>query len=171
MGITVVVLFGIFAAISAALPKEYYVERTIVINADNKIVHDHIGDLKKWDAWTPWKTVDPNMVVVLGEKTVGVGASQTWEDQTGGGSLEFIATDPETGIAYDLYFADFPKVDAAMELYALPDGSTKVVWWMSGVVPTPIIGGMLAAVMDASVGPLFELGLENLKQVIEQPSS
>ena len=38
---------------------------------------------------------------------------------------------------------------------------------MSGNCDTPIIGGFFARKMDSFVGPDFELGLKNLKTIVE----
>lgn len=168
LGLTVLALFGIFAAIGLSLPNDYRVERTIVISAETPAVHAFVGDLKQWDAWTPWKTLDPDLTVLLGEQTEGVGATQSWDDYTGGGRLEFTASEPASGITYDLYFADFPKVEAAMEYKKLVSGDTEVTWWMEGTIPTPVVGGIFASVMDAQVGPIFEIGLTQLKEKVEE---
>ena len=166
-GLILVALAGIFAAIGLSMSNTYRIERTLVINGDRAAVHGFVGELKNWDAWTPWKAMDPEMEIILGDATSGVGATQEWEDKTGGGRLVFFSSDVETGIAYDLYFADFPKVEAGMGYEAISENSTRVSWWMAGEIPLPVIGGFFASSMEYQVGPMFDTGLQNLKEAVE----
>lgn len=167
LGLVVVVLVGIFVAVGLSMPNNYRVERTVVINADRAVLHSYIAELKNWDAWTPWKALDPQMEVTFGDATSGVGATQEWTDQTGGGRLEFTASDLDSGIAYDLFFADFPKVEAGMGYEKIFENSTRVSWWMAGEIEVPVLGGYFASSMEYQVGPMFEDGLKNLKEVVE----
>lgn len=168
LSITFVVILGIFMAIASSLPRDFRVERKVVIQANTEEVHRYVGDLTQWEAWTPWTTVDPELTVTNGEVSQGVGATQSWDDKTGGGRLVITQSSPDAGVHYDLYFADFPKTLAGMDYAALPGGQTEVTWWMSGEIPTPVVGGVFASIMDSQVGPLFELGLQNLKAVAEE---
>ena len=56
-------------------------------------VHAFVGDLEKWDEWTPWIEDDPSIVTTFGEKTVGVGAHQSWTSESGDGELTLTQSD------------------------------------------------------------------------------
>ena len=79
LAIIIVVLVVVFILIGFVLPKNYNVERSVVIRA--------------WDRWTPWQEADPTIVTTFGETTAGVGAS---------GELTFTQCSPETGVVYDM---------------------------------------------------------------------
>jgi hypothetical protein len=165
-------LIGLLVVIIAAavlgffLPGDYKVERSVVINAKPSAVHALVGDLRRWDDWTPWKEDDPSVQVVLGEKTSGVGASQTWTSKSGAGSLRFTAADEDKGITYDMTFEKWTSQGAIR--YEEIGKSTKVTWTMDGSVDTPVIGGYFALLMPSMIGGSFDKGLARLKRESEK---
>ncbi len=160
--IVVVVVVGLF------LPTSYTVERSIVIDASPNRIHEYIGDLKNWDSWSPWKEEDLTLVITHGEKTKGVGASQSWVGDSGDGALTFTKDSPTEGIEYDLVFDGGTYVCRSAMIYEhLEDGETKVTWTMWGDMGTPVVGGYFAMMMDSMVGGMFDKGLFNLKNTVE----
>lgn len=163
--IVVVVVIGLF------LPTSYTVERSIVIDAPPAQIHKYVGDLNMWDAWEPWKEGDPSIIVTRGEKTKGVGASQSWIGDSGDGALTFTKDSADEGIEYDLVFDDGTYVCQSAMIYdPLEDGETKVTWTMAGDMGTPVIGGYFVLMMDSMVGKMFDKGLANLKNTVEEES-
>jgi len=151
------------------LPSSYTVERSVVIEASPDEVHKYVGDLKKWEEWTPWKEDDPTIVVTYGEETKGVGASQYWVGDSGTGSLTFTKDSPEEGVEYDLTFdGGAYECKSAMKYNPLSGNETKVTWTMAGDMGQSIVGGYLVLMMDSMVGGMFDKGLSNLKNKVEQ---
>ena len=160
-----VVVVGLF------LPTSFTVQRSIVIEAGPQKVHEYVGDLSKWDDWTPWKEEDPSIVVTRGEKISGVGASQYWVGESGDGALTITKDSPQEGIEYDLVFEGGQYVCQSTLAYdELRDGVTRVTWIMNGDMGAPVIGGYFAIMMDSMVGEMFERGLSNLKKKVEGAS-
>ena len=93
LAIIIVVLVVVFILIGFVLPKNYNVERSVVIRAEPAAIHTLVGELRAWDRWTPWQEADPTIVTTFGETTAGVGAS---------GELTFTQCSPETGVVYDM---------------------------------------------------------------------
>ena len=163
--IIVVVVVGLF------LPTSYTVERSIVIDAPPNQIHKYVGNLENWGTWEPWREEDPTIVVTRGEKTKGVGASQSWVGDSGDGALTFTKDSPTEGIEYDLVFDGGTYVCRGAMIYdPLEDGETKVTWTMTGDMGTPVIGGYFALMMDSMVGQTFDKGLSNLKSAVEEQS-
>jgi len=159
-----IVLLGI---VPAFLSPRYRVERSIAIAAPPARIHALVGDLSRWDAWTPWKAADPTVETVV-HVPAGVGARQTWTGESGDGALTVTASDPATGIAYDLTF-DGGAIPSAGAIRYRPSGdSTEVTWSMDGTMPG-WIGRYFALAMDRRVGPMFEDGLARLKAAAEAP--
>lgn len=164
-----IILVVTVAVIGLFLPAKYYVERSIVIDAAPEEIHEYVGDLKKWDAWAPWKEDDPSIVVTLGQKTWGAGASQSWVGENGTGALTITGSSPERGIEYDLLFdGGTYECKSSMRYDRMPDGDTKVTWAMSGDMGKSLTSGYFALLMDTMVGSMFEKGLSNLKSVVEK---
>lgn len=161
--IIVVLIGGMF------LPTKYSLSRAIDIQAKPEAIHEYVGDLKKWDMWAPWKEEDPEIVTTHGAITSGVGASQSWTDREGGGSLTLTMSSPDRGIEYDLFFDQGKyQCKSAMRYEALAENMTKVTWSMQGDMNMPVVGGYLALTMDSMIGTMFERGLSKLKVQVEQ---
>jgi len=167
MAIALVFLIIVFCGVGLLLPADYRVERSVEITASPKSIHTYVGDLNQWDTWTPWKDSDPSIVVTLGDKTTGVGASQSWTGGQGGGSVLFTKSIAAEGLEYDLVFGTESDASSAKFIYSTLETGTKVDWVMEGKIATPIIGGYFALLMDSFVGPMFESGLSKLKTVVE----
>lgn len=169
IGTTLGLLILIVVLAGVMLPTEYRVHRSVVIQAKPGPIHEFVGDLTKWEVWSPWIEEDPSLVVTVGDKTSGVGASQSWVGKDGDGSLTFTKSSPTEGIEYDLFFEQGTyQCWAAMTYSVINENTTKVLWRMKGDMNTPIIGGYFALLMDSMVGGMFERGLEKLKEQVEK---
>ncbi len=167
----IIVLIVIVVVVGLFLPTSYTVERSIVIDAPPAKIHEYVGDLNNWSSWEPWREGDPTLVITQGEKIKGVGASQSWVGDNGDGALTFTKDSPTEGIEYDLFFDDGTyECQSAMKYSPLEDGETKVTWTMTGDMGTPVIGGYFVLMMDSMVGKMFDKGLSNLKNTVEEQS-
>jgi len=160
--ILVVVILG-----GLILPNNFEIKRSVSIEASNSHIHQFVNNLKKWPQWTPWKESDPSVNVTLGEITQGLGASQSWTANGGGGSLTFTSSSSESGIDYDFFFeGDETRYPASIS-YSEGQPPITVTWKMSGKVDTLIIGPYVAMMMDPMVGDMFQKGLDKLKKIVE----
>ena len=167
IAIAILALVVLFVVVGLLLPSRYHVERSVVIAAPPERIHVLVGDLERWPDWEPWLDLDPSIRTTLGETTVGVGASQSWVGNSGNGELTFTSWDPRTGVVYDLAF-DQGKIRSVGSIsYEPVEGGTKVTWDMSGENGMNPLARYFGLLMDAMVGPPFEMGLEKLKAATE----
>ena len=169
LSVTLLLLILIVIIIGLFLPPNYTVNRSIIIDAKPAAIHEYVGDLKKWREWEPWSEQDPTIITNYGDKTSGIGASQSWIGKDGDGQLILTSSSPAKGIEYDVLF-DSGKYEckSAMVYEPMEDGQTKVTWSMQGYMDKPIIGGYIALIMESITGPMFERGLDNLKKQVEE---
>lgn len=166
-GIIFAALVGILIIVGLFLPNQYTVTRTLIIKAIPSVIHTQVNDLSKWEGWAPWLDEDPSLIIILGEKKSGVGASQTWHGKDGNGSLVFTQSSPEKGIDYDISFEDGMYKCTAFIHYRDLGGSTQVIWTMTGNMEIPVVGGYFALSMDSMAGPMFQRGLTKLMNVVD----
>ena len=165
----VLLLLIALAIIGYFLPTQYSITKRITINAPKTEIHNYVGDLHKWKEWTVWDGKDPDVVITTGEKTTGIGANQSWQDNHGGGSLVFTAWSPDKGVEYDLFFqAGKYKSKSKIEYSSKSNDRTEVKWTLHGDTQTPILGGYFSLYIQYSVGSMFEQGLSQLKFKIEK---
>ncbi len=162
-------LLLILGIVGYFLPTDFSVSKTINISSGSAHIHEYVGDLEKWQSWTTWTGQDPGIVITINERSTGIGASQSWTDQHGGGSLTFTSWSPENGIEYDLFFQGGKYKSKSAILYDTSSSTrTRVAWTLKGDMSMPIIGGYFALYMKYSIGKMFEDGLKRLKTIIEK---
>lgn len=168
----VLVLLLIMVGVGLASPTDYAVDSSVVINATPAAIHAYVGDLQRWSEWSPWEAADDSIVKTLGDKTTGVGASQSWTSEEGDGELTLTTCDVENGIAYDMVFIhDGTRSPATSAMtYRIVDGGTEVTWSMEGdwegVVP-PVADGWMQILTPVMIGGMFDDGLGKLQEVVE----
>ncbi|MEM7400349.1 MAG: SRPBCC family protein [Pseudomonadota bacterium] len=161
-------LLIILGVIGYFLPTNYSVHKTKTISSSTEHIHEYVGDLKKWQEWTAWKGDDPEIEIMLGETTTGIGASQSWIDSHGGGALIFTSWSPENGIEYDLVFdgGKFKSI-STIQYKKASNTRTRVHWNLEGDMKIPIIGGYMALYFKYFIGDMFQQGLDQLKVIVE----
>lgn len=169
-------IIAIILVVAAILPSESHVERSITINAPIDLVFDQVNDLRKNFNWSPWAEKDPEMKVEWGEKTSGTGGTYSWSGNSdvGSGTLTIAESVENEIIRNDI---DFGEMGTGMGTWTFKpvvaeqdDGSVlqqvEVTWAMDSKLGYPI-ERYFGLFMDDLVGPDFEKGLSNLKQVSE----
>jgi len=168
--ITLALVFGLLIIVGLFLSQHYDVSRTVTVRASKSRIHALCDDLTVWDSWAPWTKADKTIVTKLGDKTHGVGASQSWKGDSGEGRLVFTKSDPNEGIAYDMVFVNGGKEVPAKSamLYKTNGDAVDVTWRIEGEMGMPVVGGYLALFAGSMIGPMFDTGLNGLKAQAEK---
>lgn len=152
---------------------EWSVSRSIVIDAPPEEVHPHINNLKRWEAWSPFEKelfeTDPTFEIHYEDQVEGVGASRSWDSEQGPGGMKIVESDAQKGVTFELWMQGFEPFHGKLE-YEPVEGGTKVTWTDWGDMGGNPVVGWLAMSMDSMMGPYFESGLADLKQVVEAPA-
>lgn len=163
----VLVLFVIVVALQSS---QYRVERTATIPAAPMVVFEHINDLHKWDAWSPWAKLDPAMKTTFDGPHSGPGASYAWvgNSKVGEGKMSITESKANELVRLKLEFIK-PFASTAMTDFTLkPEGNqTSVTWSMSGEKNFMSKAFCLFMNMDKMVGGDFERGLAGLKSAVQ----
>ena len=163
----VVVLLVLAAAL---MPKDFKIEREIVINKSQVEVFDYLKMMKNEHEWSPWAKKDPNMKQEIKGRDGTVGGIHAWSGnkEVGVGEAEIMALTPNTRIDLELRFSEPMK--ATHKAYYLTEevtlNETKVVWGMTGRTAFPF--NLVCFFMQKKVAHEFEEGLKNLKVVLEE---
>ncbi|NCP64266.1 MAG: SRPBCC family protein [Paraglaciecola sp.] len=158
----------IFVLVGFALPSAYKVERSIVINAPASKIYQHIVDLKAWQQWGVWYQRDPDMQITYSGSTAQIGMTSTWLSATqGNGEMQIIGLEDDHRLIYSLTFTDMGMTSTGEFVLTPQDNATLVTWMDYGDVGINPINHYFVLFMDRFIGPDFEMGLENLKMVVE----
>ena len=150
---------------------EFLVERSTVIDASPDVVQPLLDDFRKWQAWSPWEDIDPNLKRTYSGPDSGVGASYAWEGNRKAGSGQMVITEsvPGSKVVLDLTFLKPFKAENVTTFILEPNGAgTTVRWQMTDKnnLFFRIVGVVFP--MDKMVGKDFEKGLAQLKAAAEQ---
>ena len=168
LGLTGLALFVV--VVGFALPANFKVERSIEINAPMIRIYPLVYDPKAWARWSVWYRRDPAIKTTYSGAPAGVGAKWAWESASqGNGSMEMTRADFDKLIAYKLVLDDFGSAMDGRFEFALQGGTAKVTWITEGAVGNNPLMRYFALVMDRMIGPDFEAGLKNLKEIAEKP--
>lgn len=164
IGLAIVIV--IFLGIGMLLPATYKVERSTRINAPIDLVFDQVNDLKKNEAWSPWK--DPTMKITYSPVTAGKGASSSWtSDNMGAGSQTIEESVPGSSITTHLDFGSNGTAKAHWS-FVQEGEAVKVTQGMTGDQGANPVKRWLGFFMDKMIGKYFDQGLASLKQVSEK---
>jgi len=159
----------VFVIGGAILPKDFEVERSVVVNAPPAVAFAEINELRGWEAWSPWAERDPTMELTYGDQTAGEGGSYSWTGEDGGGSMKIVKSRAPERIETEIDFGEMGVSHGSWTFAPEGDG-TKITWGMKGAIPG-LVGGWLSTQMDEWVGADFEEGLANLTPVMEKKAA
>lgn len=152
-----------------AQPSEFQIERSETVGAPAVDVLPWIEDLHRWQSWSPWEGLDPNLEREYSGAPSGPGATYAWKGnrKAGAGRMEILGT-TESSVTMSLEFQKPMKASNTVVFdLAEQDGTTTVTWTMTG--PKTLMGRVFGLVfnMDKLIGKDFEKGLAALKDRAE----
>jgi hypothetical protein len=167
-GIVLAALVVIVVILGFIAPKEFKVERSVIIPTDNKeVIFKNLTHWNEFLKWNPWSAMDPNQKLTFSGEEGTVGSSYTWEGNkdVGKGSMTIAALKENEMVDMDLYFIKPFEAKNKTYFNMTQEGSGyKVNWSMSGKSDFPMNIFGLFMNMDKMIGADFEKGLESLKK-------
>lgn len=169
VGIAVLIL-ALIAYASTKPDTARYVRSTTVAAAPESLFSQVI-DLHKWDAWSPWAKLDPDMKVTYEGPESGPGSTYHWVSQkknVGAGNMTITgAAAPRTVNVQVNFLKPFKGEGAITFTFDGGDSSTTVTWAMDSknTLMSKIMSVFIN--MDKMIGADFDKGLAALKAVAE----
>ncbi len=170
-------LFYLIAAIaliivggSFLLPAQAVVTRSTEIAAPPDKVFAIVGDLRRFNEFSPWADIDPDIKYTFEGPESGVGQKMNWTSENaevGNGSQTITKHEPPNFVETQLDFGMRGKPVASFDLVPSTAG-TKVTWTFKSDldgIPAKWFGLMF----DRWIGADYEKGLAKLKATAESP--
>lgn len=170
--LALVLIVALFAGVVALQPADFRITRSATFAAPVATVFAQVNDLHKWEAWSPWAKLDPQMKQTYEGASAGVGAMTSWagNDEVGEGRMTITESRPDQSIRIKLEFIKPFTATNTAEFDFKPEGAqTTVTWSMSGTNNFVSKAFGLFMNVEKMVGTDFEKGLANLKKVVESP--
>lgn len=157
---------GLFALYVSTRPAAFRIARSLTIPASPATLHPLIRDLKRWEAWSPWDKIDPNLQRTYEGAAEGVGATYRWlgNKNVGEGRMTITEVEPDARVTLDLEFLKpFPAKNVTTFTLTPAGEGTEVTWTMEGNNNFVAKAFGVFMNMDKMVGKDFEKGLASLR--------
>jgi len=172
--VIIIIIVGIYFAISLLLPKTFFVERSIIIQAPVEKVFAEVNDFSNMDHWSPWKDYDPDMKPTIEGNPGEPGYKYSWSSDhknVGHGSLTRVHSVENKSIENELFFEDFNMKSKVHFLLDETADGVKVTWQNSGDIALPLRIPMAAMNMEKQMSPDLEKGLARMKKYCEDQAA
>ena len=150
------------------LPRQYRVERSLVINAQPEAVMSQVAVLRAWKSWSAWHQRDPQMKLAYSEQASGVGAWSSWESKNEGNGKMTITAQTASKLTYRLEFPDYGMQSVGTFELQPQTGGIRVVWADAGDLGMNPMNRWFGLFLDKFIGTDFGTGLANLKKLVEK---
>ena len=168
-----VILIIVLVLVAAILIVPLFSPATAEVSAETTIARDpaqifpSVASFKGRTLWDPWLTQDSTAEAKIESKTGFVGSRYAWKgEKVGQGRMEVISVKENTYIESHLWFGEVDKPALVEWNFEALDGGTHISWSFSQETSYPIgrLGMMFGKIF---LKQSFELGLTNLKEVME----
>jgi len=173
IGIIILILIAIIVVLGIVAPKNYHVERSIVIEAPKELVFNYVKYWRNWQTWSYWAEMDSTMQVTVEGVDGAVNAKYKWVgDKAGTGEMITTGIKENEEVVYHLHFIK-PWESESDGYVRLADvnGKTETTWAFYGKNSFPWNIMSLFMSMDKMVGKDFEQGLHLLKEICEKDAA
>lgn len=167
--LAVAAVSGIIVLIASTKPNEWTIQRQGTIPGVPAKVFPYMDDLHKFQEWSPWAKLDPNVKLTYGGPASGTGANFSWEgsSKVGRGKMTITESRPNELVRCRLDFYKPMRCTNTQDFVLKPEGTQTVVTWIiNGNAPFFFKLFLVFASADRMMGENLERGLANLKTVV-----
>lgn len=156
---------------AATRPDSFRIERSTTIQGGPERIFALVNDFHRWEAWSPWEKIDPQIRRTYGGAGEGTGAIYEWSGNKniGKGRMEIIESVPSSRVVIKLDFITPFEAHNTVEFILMPQANTTLVTQaMYG--PSPFVSRLMGLFfsMEKMVGGKYEEGLASLKALAEK---
>ena len=167
--LAVAAIIGIIVFIASTKPDAWTIQRQGTIPGVPAKVFPYMDDLHKFQEWSPWAKLDPNVKLTYGGPASGSGANFSWEgsSKVGIGKMTITESRPNDLVRCRLDFYKPMRCTNTQDFVLKAEGSqTVVTWTINGNAPFLFKLFLVFASADSMMGENLERGLANLKTVV-----
>jgi hypothetical protein len=171
--ISFIILIALVLIVALFIPKDYKLERSIVIQSPKDTVFNYIKHLKNQNEYSVWNKMDPKIKNKYTGIDGTVGFVSAWESEVknvGIGSQTITKIIEGESMFTKLKFEKPFKAEDNTEISttAVDASNTKVSWSFNGSFAYPMNIMKLVFNMEKMIGKDFEIGLQNMKVILEK---
>lgn len=165
IGVVLLIACIVAGGVVATRPDNYSIQRSAVVNAPPEVVFEQVNDFHRWDRWSPFEKLDPEMRKTYEGSPSGVDARYHWKgnSRAGEGRMRIAESVPAKRIAIDMHFIE-PFDSRARTTFTFEPVATgtRVTWGMAGANTTAGKVMSLFGGMEGMLNRAFDEGLAKL---------
>lgn len=166
--VIVLVVCVILALVITIQPEQAHLEREIYIEAPDSVIFPYVSNYRKLSTWWPW----PKMDAELKQRFEGVdgtlGSKVIWSGSKAGKGSMTVEELEENKRVKSIMRIESQKKSAISEFTLETKGKGTMVYWIYNGVNDGLLGKAKWLVMGTLLGSQYDLGLKNLKKIIEE---
>ena len=167
-------LILVFVVVVALQPSEFKMERSTTIKAEPATVFAQVNDFRKFDAWSPWKDLDPNAKIAFEGPPEGEGTIMTWSgnSQVGVGKMTLTESKPNELVKTEVEIIEPMEGSSTGTFTFKPEGDQTAVTWSVEAQHNFMQKALcLAFGGTRMMADLMDKGLAQMKSVVESRPS
>ncbi len=153
------------------LKDEVTVSRSIEIERPARMVYKSVNSMHNFNQWSPWPRLDPDAQFSYQGPKSGVGSQMTWSgnQEIGSGVQTIIETIEHEKVKTKTEFKSKGNEVSytTYQLTELGPDRTQVEWIYETNSEGNILRRYVGSMLDGILGPQYEQGLQNLKELVE----
>jgi effector-binding domain-containing protein len=145
---------------------DFNVERSKVVNSPKPAIYNYVNDYKNWEDFGSWTLEDSEIKISYPQKTIGKGASYSWDGKDGDGQMRTLYIKENDSISQKM---DYNGTLATVS-WSFKDTTrgTKVSLRSSGEMSFFFkIYAALNGGVDKIIGTMYEQSLANLDKALD----
>ena len=162
-------MIGIALGVAALLPGSYELKQVIDVSASRERIFPMIGDLSKWNSWSPWYQSEPEAEYIVTGQPFEPGNKMTWKGGiVGHGQIEILDIYAPESVNLKLNILK-PQPLESNNIFTINanKNSSEIIWIMTGKLSYPF-GRLFGSLVLGKVQTDMTKGLERIKSVAEQ---
>lgn len=158
-------VIGALGLLAFTLPQKVHVEREAIIQAEPDEIYALASSNKGFQAFNPYKSIDPNLKIEFFGPKVGVGSGFSFNGKDGQGTQTISALESNKYITMQIDLGAKGTPTQTFSFHKVATG-TRVVWGLDADFGNNPIGRVIGLFMDGMMGETFERGLKNLSAAV-----
>ncbi len=147
------------------LPSKVHIEREALIKAEPNQIYALTSSNTGFQAFNPYKDVDPNLNITLFGPETGVGSGFNFKGKDGEGSQVITQLELNKSVTMQIDLGPKGRPIQTLTLQKMNEG-TRVTWGLDADFGNNPIGRIIGLFMDKMMGETFERGLSNLSTAV-----
>jgi hypothetical protein len=163
IGLIVLVIIILILCIGAFLPPSKHIQVSRIVPADPVSCFTQVANLRNWEAWAPWKEMDPDIELEYFQSSANTDTAFSWNGPLSGrGAVSVSERIPFSGLSLQVILAGRYKALAGFNFKPVEGGTLITCQVILDDLSYPV-GRWMGLVTPSMLTPSLHKSLENIE--------